>query len=57
MPPAIPNTPEMNEVDSTDAVSAATNGMLIMARLREFGCPFHGGFDGDLANGFSWGTA
>src|SRR4029079_106359 len=39
MPPAIPNTPETNEVDSTDAVSAAAKGTLIMATSMKFDVP------------------
>jgi hypothetical protein len=39
MPPAIPNTPDTNEVDSTDAVSAAAKGTLIMATSMKFDVP------------------
>ena len=39
IPPAIPNTPEMNEVDRTEAVSAAAKGTLIMATSMKFDAP------------------
>ncbi len=39
MPPAMPNTPEMNEVDSTDVASAAAKGTLIMATSMKFDGP------------------
>ena len=52
MPPAIPKTPEMNEVDSTEAASAAAKGTLIMATSMNSMC-LHRGFDSARANGFN----